>query len=135
MNLPEPFLGRLLVEVVRDTSEDFYKTQAKAQHGDSVSSEFLNKFQLATEVKGKVPISKGKIVKKAPDCFGQAFTDRYGDIGYKPKEGDIVLFIPNGSYRIDPADTYHLIADCDICGYEKAESKVVPITIVEEVKV
>jgi hypothetical protein len=117
MDLPEPFLGRLVIQVIKEDASE--KVKQKIASETKVSSEFLAKFEM-TDIKGKVPISKGKIVKKAPDAFGSAFTDRYGDVGYTPTYGDIILFIPNESYKIDAEDTHHIIADTDIIGYIKS---------------
>jgi hypothetical protein len=116
----QPFLGRLLVEVLRDDAEDHVKARYKAE--TKVSDEFLNKFALPDSIKNKkTPISKGKILKMAPDAFGHAFSDRYGQDGDKPVIGDTVFFIPNESYKIDVEDKYHLIGDCDIVAFKKGK--------------
>lgn len=114
----QPFLGRMLIEVVRDSAEDHVKKQMAST---GVSEEFLQKFEIAGVKNKKTPISKGKIVKMASDAFGQAFTDRYGTDFTKPEIGSIVFFIPNESYRIDANDQYHLVGDCDIVAYQKGE--------------
>lgn len=120
MQLAEPFLGRMVIEIIKEDAQAHIKEKIKA--AGTVSDEFLKKFDLGTEVKGKVPFSKGRIVKKSPDCFGSAFKDRFGDVGYIPSEGDIVLFIPNESYKMDPEDRFHLLGDCDVAGYIKKEN-------------
>lgn len=131
--LPEPFIGRMVIETIKEDADEYLKEKMGSEL--NVSSEFLKKLELQTmdvqvdehgrktyiPVKKRVPISKGRIVKMAPDCFGECFVNKYGDVGYTPKLGDIVLFIANESYRIDSADQYHLVCDCDIQGFIKAE--------------
>lgn len=134
--LPEPFLGRMVIETIKEDSEDYLKKQMKKDM--QVSSEFLNKLELVTmqeeidpetgrkkfvHAKRRVPISKGKIIKMAPDCFGEAFVNKYGDGFYTPKIGDVILFIPNESFKIDAEDKYHLVCDCDVIGYHKVNTK------------
>ena len=115
----EPFLGRLLLEVEKDSAEQHLKDQY-AKSG--VSREFLDKFELPETVKQKnTQIHKGKIIKKAPDAFGQAFRDRYGDDMRSPVIGDVVYFIENESYPLDPNKVFHLIGDCDIVAYRRGE--------------
>jgi hypothetical protein len=117
----KPFLGRIVIEIVRDAAEDHLKKQYEST---GVSKEFLNQFQLAPNQKNrKTPISKGRILKMAPDAFGEAFKDRYGSDYEVPSVGDVVYFIPNESYRLDPNDEYHLVGDCDIVAYESQNNK------------
>lgn len=122
MNIEQinPFLGRLVVEVLRDDTEDHLKAKMKAE--TNVSEDFLKSIILPDSMKSKkTPISKGRVVKKSPDAFGKAFSDRYGDDMDFPKNGDIVFFIPNESYKLDQEDKYHLIGDCDIVAFTKGK--------------
>lgn len=138
-NLPEPFLGRLIVKVIREDTNDIRKAKAEkdAKATNKVSEEFLSKFDIQvgfeTEIdpqtgvkklvkrEGQMPVDKGIIIKKAPDVCGKAFKEKYGDdIGYIPDIGDTVVFIPNGSTRLDQSDMYHTIGDNDIIAYIKA---------------
>jgi len=134
-DLPEPFLGRLVIETIKEDSEALIKARIASETKGTVSTEFLNRITLVTTeeqtdmdtgrtkhviAKKRVPISKGRILKKAPDAFGDYFKSRYGDVGYTPDIGDVVLFIPNESSRLEPTDTYHFLNDCDIQGYHKA---------------
>jgi hypothetical protein len=128
----EPFLGRMVIEVIKEDSDEYLKKKLQSETG--VSNEFLNKLEIVRgdividdktgrevfkKTTGKVPYSKGKIVKKSPDAFGKCFQDRYGDEMQFPDIGDIVFFIPNQTYRIDVDDKYHLISDCDIVAFKK----------------
>lgn len=110
----KPFLGRIVVEILQDSAEDHLKNKLGAEL--KVSSEFLQKFQLVEAQNKRTPISKGKIVNLAPDAFGELFMSKYGHMEC-PKIGDIVLFIPNESYKLDVENTHHVINDVDIVGY------------------
>lgn len=112
----EPFLGRLIVEVLRDSAEEHIKKQEEAK---GVSREFLDQFEIVGTKGKKTQITKGKIVKMAPDAFGAMYKERYGEDGVKLNIGDVVYWIPNDSYRVDPNDEYHVISDCNIVMYEK----------------
>lgn len=114
----QPFLGRLVLEIVRDSADEHLKKQYEST---GVSREFLSQFEIAGTKNKKTPIVKGRIVKKAPDAFGQAFRDRYGNDFNEPEIGNIVYFIPNETYRLDPNDQYHLVGDCDIVAYERGQ--------------
>jgi hypothetical protein len=125
--LPEPFLGRILLEVVKEDSNTYKKEQYGITENsalkdfvimDGTTDSETGEFR-AKELHS-VPYKKGKILKMAPDAYGAArFQKYYGTEGYVPKIGDTVLFIPNQSYKIDPADVYHIIADDHVIGYFK----------------
>ncbi len=115
MKLPKPFLGRLLVEVIRDDAEDHLRKQYKMENSVLQLPE--------TMTAKKLPVSKGRILEMAPDAFGRVFKERYGDEMECPAIGDVVWFIPNESYRVDSRDTYHIVADQDIVAFEKGEEK------------
>lgn len=112
----EPFLGKIIVEIVTEDIEDYLKEI----HGIGKSSLIV----LPDTVKiGRMPLQKGKIVKKAQDAFGEAFRQRYGNDFKEPKDGDVVWWIPNQSYKIDIYDKFHAITDQDIVLVEYNESK------------
>lgn len=129
----EPFLGRMIIKIVKENADEVMK---KKYAETGVSSEFLNSLEIVRgsdvvdDITGQrkfkkagtwVPYTKGKIIKKAPDTFGTIFKDRYGEDCKTPDLGDIVYFITNETYRLDPNDEYHLINDCDIVAFEKGE--------------
>ena len=131
-NLPEPFLGRIFVEVIKETAEDYLNQKLRSE--SKVSEEFLNKLEIVRgETKydergqkvfekaglGSVPISKGKIIKMAEDAFGTYFMERYGAMEKTPQVGDTVHFIPCQSHKFDVENKYHLINDSDIVAYER----------------
>lgn len=134
MQLPEPFLGRMLLEVIQEDSDEFLKKKDSVEtgvskafldtlqivHGDMVTDEITGerKFKKAS---GKVPNTMGKIIKLAPDAFGEAFKTRYGDVGYVPEMGDTVMFIANDGYRVGVEGKYYIISDEGVVGYIKAE--------------
>lgn len=135
INLPEPFLGRLVIEILQESVEDYKKAlygfDTKTE--DKESSEFRSKFEIVsaiTEVdengnvrhvasKDKVPFKKGKILKMAPDAFGERFKKNYGTDGSLPAIGDTIMFVPNQTYKIDPAGKYHIIGDENIIAFYK----------------
>lgn len=55
--------------------------------------------------------SRGKVVKMAPDAFGQAYKEKYGDEVVPPKEGQYILFTPYQSAQIDKEGLYYLVID------------------------
>lgn len=63
-----------------------------------------------------VPLKKAKIIWMAPDCYGEAFQSKNGDVGELPTVGDVVWFVPNETFAIDPERRYHLLNDCDVVG-------------------
>jgi hypothetical protein len=120
-NLPKPFCGRMLIEAIKDDAMEHVKKQIHADTGASL--EFLKNFEIADpKLKNKhTPITKGIIVDMAPDAFGKAFQDRYGDDMEYPVLGDTVWFIANENYRVDSEGKYHLISDDGIVGFKRKE--------------
>lgn len=136
MNKVKPFLGRMKVEVLFEDTKEYLDKKIAAETG--VSTEFLTKFQIQygeqrlqkdgsekfEAVKARKVINKGIIVEMSPDCFGKAFQDRFGSDREYPELGDVVMFTPNKSYQTDPDNKYHIVDDCEVVGYIKAEDHV-----------
>lgn len=118
---PRPFLGRLVIEIVKGDVDDHLK-----QLNDVNRHETLSKLGFTVEKEGKskvrVPYDKGRILEKSDDTFGEAFTSRLGsDRKEYPEVGDIVWFIENSTSPLDPKGQYHMLSDEDIKGWMKAE--------------
>lgn len=110
----KPFLGRLKVEAMLQDTEEFLRKKMGMENSVLALPESVTK-------KGTVPLTKAKVIEMAPDAFGEKFQNNNGhDIGDTPDVGDIVYFVPNETYAIDPERKYHLVNDCDIVGFEKA---------------
>jgi len=135
----EPFLGRMLVEVIREDGDEYLKQKIAAEKDGKVSKEFLEKFQFVfgedsvdpqtgekkfKRSTAKPGITKGRIVKMAPDCFGEAFQSRFGKDRDYPSVGDIVIFTPNKSYQVDAENKFHIVDDCELVGFIKEDKKV-----------
>ncbi len=118
--LPKPFLGRILTEAVDDDVEQHIKEKAGLGRDSLI--------QLPTEYKKthSVPIQKGRIIDLAADAFGEAFVNKYGvDTGAVPGLGDVVMFIPGQSYKVDLEAKYHIVSDEDVIAWfpKEEESK------------
>lgn len=112
IHLPKPFLGRILTEAVEDDVAEYMREKAGISK-NSVIALPENYMQ-----KHSVPVKKGRIIDMAPDAFGEAFQNKYGfDVGQIPTLGDVVMFIPGQSYRVDLDEKYHMIADEDIIAF------------------
>lgn len=136
-SLPRPFLGKILVEAIIVKADAHLREQIRQerlQRGEKIDDEMFNKIIIANAVTEideygrksnvikndvRAPIQKGRIITMAPDAFGQRFVEACGsDVGETPKVGDIIYFIPNDTYRIDPAGRYHLVNDNQVCAIE-----------------
>lgn len=128
-----PFLGRMVIEVVKEDTKERLDKKLAAETG--VSQDFLSKFEVVRgedtidphtgqkkfeALKAKTPINRGKIIKMSPDCFGQNFKNQYGNDREYPGVGDIIMFVPNKSYQVDAENNYHIVDDNDIVGWIKA---------------
>ncbi len=113
----EPFLGRIVIEMIREDTVEYMKKQ----YGMQADSPLALPEDLVKSG-GRVPYKKGRVVKMAKDTFGQRFKDRYGLDGNFPQVGDVLVFIPFESFKLTNDDKYHLIADEDIVGFYKGES-------------
>lgn len=133
VNLPEPFLGRMILEIIKESPDEYKKALygLDAPTDDEVVSEFRSKFEIveadvvvdedgntqtiSKQNKSIVPFKKGVILVMAPDAFGERYKKNYGtDGGPPPEVGDTVLFVPNQTYKIDAAGQYHIIGDENI---------------------
>lgn len=118
-NLPRPFLGRILTEGLDDDVEQHIKQKAGLDKDSLI--------QLPGDYKAKhsIPVQKGRIIDLAPDAFGEAFQNKYGfDTGKRPGLGDIVMFIPGQSYKVDIEGKHHIVSDEDVIAiFYKEETK------------
>lgn len=115
-----PFLGRLVLEGLRDDVDDYRRKALKMSENSPIILPEM-------DWKARVPLKKGKIIDMAVDCFGLAFEHNYGaDCAQFARKhikcGTVVMFIPEGTYKVDAEGKYHIINDTGI------------IAIVEEVK-
>lgn len=114
----EPFMGRIIVEVVEDDVESYLKEM----YGVTKDS----KLALPEEVLAdKVPITKGKILKISKNSFGSRFKEVFGpdmaNEGSTLEEGDLIYFVRNQTMSIDPKRKYHIVNDEHIVGYIKKD--------------
>ena len=116
-NLPKPFLGRILTEALDDDVEAHLKEKAGIGKNSLI--------QLPEDYKKKhsIPVQKGRIIDLAPDAFGEAFQNKYGNIGPTPGLGDIVMFLPGQSFKVDIEAKYHIVGDEDIIAWFNTENK------------
>lgn len=137
-NLPKPFLGRLVVEAIKESVEDHLAKLAKLEDYKELSKmgfqivaaettvdEYTGEKKLQMKKGIRTPIKRGRILKVSPDAFGDRFLEKCGmDVGDVPTIGDVVWFIPNDTYQIDQEGKYHIINDCDVVAVdEKKEIK------------
>lgn len=113
-----PFLGRLIVEGIQEDTDAYLKEM----YGVSKNSILAMPDSVLAD---KVPLCKGKIVKLGIATFGDRFEKWYGsDIAQEArtlKEGDIVYFVPNQTYKLDVKGKYHIVSDEHVMGYVKEE--------------
>lgn len=120
--MPKPFLGRMLIEALEEDTSEYLGQKAGINEAETLKS--LG-FKIADVGKGKVPLKRGKILEMAPDCFGEKFQNNNGsDVGEIPSVNDIVWFVPNETFAIDPERKYHLLNDCDVVGFERGTENV-----------
>lgn len=118
MNLPKPFLGRALIEAMNENTEEYLRKKLGMENSPIALPDTVSK-------KGVVPLHKGKILETAPDWYGEIFQNKCGtDTGYVPIIGDVVWFVPNETFAIDPERKYHLLNDCDVVAYERGTENV-----------
>jgi len=110
--LPKPFLGRLLIEAMDADVEEHLKKAV------GLSSDSRLALPDSYKEQNSVPVKKGRVIDMAVDAFGDAFRNKYGEVGKTPELGDVVYFIPGQSYKIDIEAKYHLISDEDIMATE-----------------
>jgi len=114
----KPFLGRIIVEAMHEDVEEHMKKQLGIEG---------SRLTLPEEYKAKysVPLTKGRILLKSENSFGPRFEKIFGtefaEEGRNLKVGDIVYFLPNQTFNMDPEGKIHEIADEHIMGYIKAE--------------
>lgn len=128
IKLPKPFLGRLILEALPDDTQAYLKTRMGLSE-DSILKDLIiadgdrdeRTGEFRTTIKaGQVPLQKGKILDMAPDAFGKMFQDKYGtDARQGIKIGDVVMFVPNQTYKLDAESKYHLIADDHIVAFDE----------------
>lgn len=113
--LPKPFLGRMLLEAMDDDVENYMREKA----GVAKDSKII----LPDDYKQKhaVPIKKGKVIDMAPDAYGEAFINKYGNVGEIPTVGSTVMFIPGQSYKVDLEGKYIMIGDEDVIAFYRGE--------------
>lgn len=131
-----PFLGRMLVKIIKEDTKKHLDKKVLAEHEGKVSKEFLDKFEVIRGedridpvtgqkrfeiLKNRLPINRGTIVTMSPDCFGEAFKTKFGNDREYPGIGDTVIFTPNKSYQVDSENEYHIVDDCELAGWIKAE--------------
>lgn len=117
----KPFLGRLIVRSIKESVEDFLKEEwgvSKDSKIQIVTEEYKSKY--------RVPVTAGQIVSVSKNAFGEAFSRRYGkDIaeeGKTLKPGDLVYFIYNQAFNVDPKSEYLELNDEQILGYDYLEN-------------
>lgn len=135
MNLPKPFCGHMVVEAVREDTAEYMKKKIGlkedmhlAKSGFTIATgsvqvdEETGAQKWVHDSNVKVPLKKATILEMSPDCYGEVYKRKYGeDVGRTPIVGDIVMFIPMQTYKLDPEGKYHLIADEDVFAYYKGK--------------
>lgn len=115
----QPFLGRLLIEAIEEDVDGYLREL----YGMAKDSKLVLSDNLITGY--KVPVTKGKIIKISDNSFGESFKRRYGEDmakeGKKLKPGDIVWFVHNQAYQLDPRSKYLQLNDEQILGYKSNE--------------
>ena len=106
VDLPEPFLGRILVEAQEDDVTAHMMKKAGIDIGSSViqlPESFTDKYS--------VPVTRGKIIKMAGDAYGQFFSEKTGWYGNCPKVGDTIIFTTQRATAVDLDRKYYLVLD------------------------
>lgn len=131
-DLPEPFLGRMIVEVITESTAEFKRRQLGIKKDSLIAvpdevfgmqtiyDDYGNAHQVKEEQRATVPHKHGKILKIAPDAFGEAFMNRY-KCPTKLNVGDIVWFVPMQTYKLDEKGKFHIIGDEDIIAYKRGQ--------------
>ncbi len=132
--LPEPMLGHMVVEVILEDTTEYLNTKKEVPedllklgfvpiYGDTTTNAMGEKVFKPYDQDTTAPITKGVVVSKAPDCYGEVFKKKYGsDIGKAPEEGDIVVFPPQSLISVDAIGKYQLLADKDVIAiYRKSK--------------
>lgn len=114
IKLPIPCNGRMILEVIKEDALEHKKKTLGMENSILVLPESLVE-------NSYVPCKKGIILTMAPDAFGKRYVKNYGDDGTHPEVGDVVMFIPNQSFKIDPEGRYHIIGDEHVIAYYKGE--------------
>ncbi len=138
MNLPKPFLGRLLLETIEDDAEEFLRNKLEKDTGVNLKESLIQvvfgeddydpltgqkKFKVYDNHKKKMPHKKGKIIDLAQDAFGECYMRKYGSDAPKAGLGDIVYFIPGQAFKVDWDEKYCMIADEDVIAIEEKTNK------------
>lgn len=134
--LPEPFLGRMIVEIVEENVEEYKKKLLqKTAEKKGVSSDFLSKFEIVEgsineetgsfeiHKQGSLPYRMGKVIDMAPDAYGIRYKQNYGSDGKPPAIGDVLMFVPNQSYKIDAKGKYHIVGDEHVVAVYRQETQ------------
>ncbi len=128
IKLPEPFLGRLVLEAVEQDVSDYLADKSKLDKDSHLRKSGFEIVAASVDAERggykvdkdlKVPLKKGKIIKAAPDAFGESFQKKYGAEVGKLGVGDLVWFIPMQTYKLEPSGKYHIIGDEDVIAYER----------------
>lgn len=126
--LPEPVLGHVIIKAIIEDAQSYLDkkklSDSAAQlgfvipHGQmAVDKHTGQEYYKMYDNDATVPITKGVVIKLAPDVWGESFKRRFGsDVGQGPKVNDLIMFFPHKSTAIDPEGYYHMLADIDICG-------------------
>lgn len=139
LKLPRPFLGRLLLQTVDENKAytewkkekefiksgiDPTKTSLIIPTGESemiIDDYGRSKMEFTAKSELRYDVRLGRIIDAAPDAFGQAFKNRYGNVGDTPKVGDYVYYIPGNAYKVSFDLSYVTIADEDVVNWYKKE--------------
>jgi len=135
IQLPEPFMGRIIIKILKDSFDSFKKKQAKlyddsflSQSGFEIADGAVDYVTGEFKIKDKqsldelVPYQKGEIIKLSEDAFGENFKRYYGsDRTMRPELGDTVLFIRNQQYNLDPAGEYGILNDEHVIAFYKGD--------------
>lgn len=124
--LPEPFLGRIIVEVLVESMDEFKRKKAGLDklQDQTFASQFVLVDAPGSDNRATVPHKKGRIVKMAPDAFGECYKRKYGQDAGRAEVGDTVWFVPMQTYKLDDENKYHLIGDEDILCYQRGSKNV-----------
>ena len=113
-------MGRITVEAIDDDIEQYEREKA----GLSKDSKLVVVTEAYKQLY-KIPIHRGKVLKIGATSFGERFEKWYGtdtaEECRKIKPGDVVMFVPNQGFALDPEKKVHILKDEDVLGYVKAE--------------